>query len=170
MEVVKLCRKCLVNNDSTRVLPRGSPDADIMVILDRFRTHDDNNVVLDGASVRIFGSILDDAGISLEDVYITPLVKCQTQNIDSGFLSCKYELWREMKLVAPKVLVISGKSSVRKILKTKRTLKSTFGEIFKIDFLENCVAVTCPSITVCCSSLIGRQDIVDTMALAKSLI
>jgi DNA polymerase len=70
-------------------------------------------------------------GLSLDDVYITSVVKCETKepgfSMDDALTACKHFLLRELELVSPKVAVVLGIEAAKTLIETPLAFDSIRG-------------------------------------------
>lgn len=117
------CQLCgLCSEASTVCLPgRGNPNADIMLVGDfPGYAEDAQGLPFVGESGQLLTRLLDEAGISEDDVYFTSMVKCCPGRRDPGvseITTCAQNyFFEEIDHVRPKVIVTLGRVSTSMML------------------------------------------------------
>ncbi len=116
------CAQCPLSR--TRNLPvmgRGSQEADIMVIAEAPGTQEDQQgIPFVGRSGEILDRLLQDCGLSREEIYITNILKChppgnrdpKEEEKEACFPYLKYETF----LLKPKIIVCLGRVAAQRII------------------------------------------------------
>lgn len=117
------CNKCSLCNSRTNiVLGRGNRLADIMLIGEAPGKEEDlSGEPFVGRSGKLLDSILDEAGLSREEIYIANILKCRPpDNRDpkpTETKACIDFLYNQIELVNPKILVCLGKIPATTLIK-----------------------------------------------------
>lgn len=126
----ELCRLC---RDRTRVVVGSGPaDAEVLVVAEAPGYHDDREGrLLAGAPGELFATMLEHAGLRLEDVYLTSVVKCRPPTGRTPFPdeveACEGWLFREIALVQPRVVVTLGALALRLVTGRQERLPDVHG-------------------------------------------
>lgn len=120
-----VCTACrLAENRTNVVFGSGDPDADLMFIGEGpGQREDELGLPFVGRSGELLDQLLDQIGLSRDEVYIGNVVKCrppgnrdpQPDEIDS----CKGYLRSQLRLVDPAVVVTLGNFSTKLLLRTE---------------------------------------------------
>lgn len=91
-----------------------------------------------GPSGMILGQLLEVAGLTREEVYITSCVKCrppQNRTPHARELETCRENWlnRQIGLVNPKIVVLLGKGAISRLLHEERSLRQSHGQSVERD-------------------------------------
>lgn len=122
--VAESCTACALAETRTKVVfGVGADDADLMFVGEApGRNEDLQGEPFVGAAGRLLNSLLDEAGIGRDRVYIANVLKCRPpgnrdprpEEIDS----CKGFLASQLELVDPRVVVTLGNFATKLLLKT----------------------------------------------------
>ncbi len=122
--VAESCTACaLAENRTKGVFGVGADDADLMFVGEApGRNEDMQGEPFVGAAGRLLNSLLDEAGIRRDRVYIANVLKCRPPgNRDprpDEIASCKGFLRSQLELVDPRVVVTLGNFATKLLLKT----------------------------------------------------
>jgi DNA polymerase len=139
-EGIRVCVKCPLHQSRTHAVPGEGPvPAGIFLLGEAPGAQEDRlGRPFVGPSGRILGQLLETAGLSRGDVYITSCVKCRPPNNrtpHTNELDLCQAVWlnRQIDLVDPKIIVLLGKVAMRQLLQEERSLIKTHGEIVRRD-------------------------------------
>lgn len=117
---LKTCKSC-INLSCDYVAASGNAHADIMIVVSNptQRDHSDGRF-LSGPSGEVFDMMLDQLGMPRESIYITGAVKCtppgNREIHEEEYLNCiPTWLFKEIREVNPKVVVLVGKNTTRSV-------------------------------------------------------
>jgi uracil-DNA glycosylase len=135
-EEVRRCVKCPLSLTRTNAVPgEGPPDAAVVLIGEGpGRNEDVQGRPFVGAAGKQLDALLEDAGLSRDEVYITNVVKCRPpeNRRPSGeeAEACHPYLERQLGLIRPKVVVLLGDSALKRFLPDER-LGSAHGRLYR---------------------------------------
>lgn len=120
------CQKCvLCKTRNNVVFSKGSPQAKVMIIGEGPGQHEDESgIPFVGRAGKLLDKILESQEIDKEkDVYICNIVKCRPPKnrvpTPEEMEACWEYLEAQIKFMAPKIILLTGSTAVRKILKVK---------------------------------------------------
>jgi uracil-DNA glycosylase len=138
MEEIKVhcnqCQRCeLAAGRTHAVIGRGSLDADLMIIGEGpGQNEDETGLPFVGKSGQLLDKILASVELTEADVFIANIVKCRPPGnrapSDSEMNTCRPYLMEQIRMVDPKVILLSGASSVKGLLGDKRGITKIRGE------------------------------------------
>jgi len=129
------CQRCgLAAGRTHAVVGRGNPKADIMIVGEGpGQNEDEQGLPFVGRSGQLLEKILASVKLSSEtDVYICNIVKCRppenraptTQEMDA----CRPYLLEQIRMVDPKMILLTGASSVKGLIGDKRGITKIRGQ------------------------------------------
>jgi len=137
---IRVCVKCPLHKSRTHAVPGEGPiPADIFILGEAPGGKEDRlGRPFVGPSGMILVRLLETAGLSREDVYITSCVKCRPPNNrtpHTNELDTCQAAWlnEQIDLVDPKIIVLLGKVAMRQLLKDERSLRQIHGEVIQRD-------------------------------------
>lgn len=128
------CRLCRLCDSRTHVVfGAGAEDARVMFVTEAPGYHEDRVALpFAGDAAELFGSLLEDAGLSHDDVYVTSVVKCRPPRNRSPFPdeieSCEGYLFREVTLVQPQIVCALGNVPIRLLTGKPHRLSEVHGQ------------------------------------------
>lgn len=131
------CTKCrLCEQRHSIVVSDGDPHAEIMFIGEGpGREEDEQGVPFVGAAGRLFNYLLEEAGLTREEIYICNVVKCRPpQNRDpfpDEAEACLPYLRAQIALVRPKVIVCLGRIAARYVYDRDIQISRQRGQVKK---------------------------------------
>ncbi|MBQ4448651.1 MAG: uracil-DNA glycosylase [Clostridia bacterium] len=131
------CTKCgLCKGRHSIVISDGDPHAEIMFIGEGpGREEDEQGVPFVGAAGRLFNYLLEEAGLTREEIYICNIVKCRPpQNRDpfpEEAEACLPYLRAQIALVRPKVIVCLGRIAARYVYDSEIQISRQRGQVRK---------------------------------------
>lgn len=126
---VNKCKKCdLYKTRNKPVVGEGSLDSIILFIGEApGRNEDNSGKPFVGKAGKIFDELLRSIGLQRNDVYITNILKCRTQNnrnpLKTEIEACTRYLTNQIEIIKPKTIVTLGNFATTFILK-KFSLKN----------------------------------------------
>jgi uracil-DNA glycosylase len=132
------CTLCRLANGRTQVVYGvGDPHADLMFIGEGPGYHEDRQgAPFVGAAGQLLNRMLNEIGLSREDVYIANCVKCRPPNnrdpLPDELDACTPYLREQIKLVDPHVVVTLGNFATRYVLNRQVSISRVRGQRFQI--------------------------------------
>jgi DNA polymerase len=158
------CTDCRLAETRTNVVfGAGSPDADVMIIGEAPGKNEDlQGQPFVGAAGKLLDSLMQEAGIERDAVYIANVLKCRPPgNRDprpDEIDACKAYLRRQLELVEPAVVVTLGNFAMKLLLKTETGITRMRGR--RYDWWRGIVVV--PTFHPA-AALRGRPDVRESM-------
>lgn len=129
------CHRCELGNHRTNaVIGRGNPEADIMIIGEApGQNEDEQGLPFVGRSGQLLDKILAAVNFSTErEVYISNAIRCRPPEnrtpTASELEACKPYLLEQIRLVNPKIILLTGATAVKSLLQEKRGITKIRGE------------------------------------------
>ena len=125
---VQQCVKCQLHATRKQaILGRGNQSAELMfILLSPDMNDDESGELCSGEANELFAKMLSAINISINDVYITSLLKCSVpaqHTISTSELHyCKNYLKQQIQLIQPKLLIILGETTARCLLQKDSSL------------------------------------------------
>ena len=120
VQEINACQKCTLSQKRTNAVPgEGSTTADIMFIGEGPGYYEDQQGrPFVGRAGQVLNDLLATIGLKREDVYIANMLKCRPPEnrdpLQDEIAACGGYLDRQIKLIAPKVIVTLGRFSFGK--------------------------------------------------------
>jgi uracil-DNA glycosylase family 4 len=138
MEQIKIhcnqCYRCELGETRTNaVVGRGNPNADLMIIGEGpGQNEDETGLPFVGKAGQLLDKILASVQLTEDDVFIGNIVKCRPpgnrtptqQEMDA----CRPYLLEQIRMVDPKIIMLSGASAVKGLIGDKRGITKIRGE------------------------------------------
>ncbi|MDH3251043.1 MAG: uracil-DNA glycosylase [Acidimicrobiia bacterium] len=131
------CTDCRLAETRTNVVfGVGTPDADVMIIGEAPGKNEDlQGEPFVGAAGKLLDRLMDEVGISREQVYIANVLKCRPPgNRDprpDEIDACKGYLRRQLELIEPSVVVTLGNFATKLLLKTETGITRMRGQRYR---------------------------------------
>lgn len=131
------CTKCgLCKGRHSIVISDGDPHAEIMFIGEGpGREEDEQGVPFVGAAGRLFNYLLEEAGLTREEIYICNIVKCRPPQNRDPFSeeaeACLPYLRAQIALVRPKVIVCLGRIAAKYVYDREIQISRQRGQVRK---------------------------------------
>jgi uracil-DNA glycosylase len=129
------CQRCELSQSRTHaVIGRGSPTASIMIIGEGpGQNEDEQGLPFVGRSGQLLEKILESVQFSSEqDVYICNVVKCRPPDnrtpTPQEAEACKPYLLEQIRIVNPKIILLTGATAVRGLTGDKRGITKIRGQ------------------------------------------
>jgi DNA polymerase len=128
------CQRCDLGATRTNaVIGRGNPSANLMIIGEGpGQNEDETGLPFVGKSGQLLDKILASVELTEADVFIANIVKCRPPGnrapSDAEMNTCRPYLMEQIRMVDPKVILLSGASSVKGLLGDKRGITKIRGE------------------------------------------
>lgn len=132
------CVKCSLSKTRTNAVPgKGNPKADILFIGEApGRNEDLKGEPFVGSAGKILSEVLESAGLSRDDVYITNVVKCRPPNnripLQEEKDACNQYLSKELGIIKPRIICIMGNTAYGSLLNGNSITKNR-GKIIEKD-------------------------------------
>ncbi|MFW6014601.1 MAG: uracil-DNA glycosylase, partial [Candidatus Nanoarchaeia archaeon] len=138
------CALCpaLKENRTNVVFGVGNPEKAKIVIIGEApgKMEDLKNEPFVGRSGQVLTSLLNEIGLSREEVYITNTILCRppnNRNPNKGELdNCRPRLDKQLEILNPKVVITLGNFATKYMLQTKEGITSIHGQIFEKDNMK----------------------------------
>jgi DNA polymerase len=129
------CHRCpLAFNRTHAVVGRGNPQAEIMIIGEApGKNEDETGLPFVGRSGQLLENILASVQLSTDtDIYIANICKCRPpeNRVPTGeeIAACKPYLLEQIRLVNPKIILLTGATSVKSVIGDKRPITKIRGQ------------------------------------------
>lgn len=131
------CRTCKIGKHGKSVPGEGNPDADIMFVGEApGRTEAETGRPFVGRSGKLLRSLIVEAGLKEENVYITSPVKYlpdyvtpKPSDIEHGFIHFS----KQIEVIDPKIIVLLGRVACLAVLKKNISVVLRHGELVEED-------------------------------------
>jgi uracil-DNA glycosylase len=134
-EEVAKCVRCKLHETRNKpVFGEGRPNANLMFVAEAPGAEEDREgVPFVGRAGKLLDKLILESGWDRKDVYIANIVKCrppENRDPEAGEINaCKDFLFRQLKVVKPKVIITLGKPAAHLLLNTKEPLYKLRGRI-----------------------------------------
>jgi uracil-DNA glycosylase family 4 len=135
-EEIRVCVRCPLHQSRTHAVPGEGPvGAEVFFIGEAPGDKEDRlGQPFVGPSGMLLNRLLETAGLSRQEVYITSCVKCRPPNNrtpHAGELNTCQAAWlnRQIDLVNPQIIVLLGRVALQQVLKDRRSLRQIHGEV-----------------------------------------
>jgi uracil-DNA glycosylase family 4 len=138
MEQIKIhcnqCYRCDLGTTRTNaVVGRGNPHADLMIVGEGpGQNEDETGLPFVGKAGQLLDKILESVQLTEEDVFIGNIVKCRPPEnrtpTQDEMDACRPYLLEQIRMVDPKIIMLSGASAVRGLIGDKRGITKIRGE------------------------------------------
>jgi len=114
---IKSCDHCPLHESRKQAISgRGNTDADLFfIMLAPTQSDDESGKLCDGEADALFTKMLSAIEISIDDVYITSLLKCSVSAAHTVSVneiqSCNLYLQQQLQLVQPRLVVVLGETT-----------------------------------------------------------
>ncbi|MGB3535090.1 MAG: uracil-DNA glycosylase [Microcoleaceae cyanobacterium] len=129
------CQRCELGQHRTHaVIGRGNPEAAIMIIGEApGQNEDEQGLPFVGRSGQLLDKILAAVELSTEkEVYISNAIRCRPPNNRtpnaSELEACKPYLLEQIRLINPKIILLTGATAVKSLIGDKRGITKIRGE------------------------------------------
>lgn len=168
MEQARTCRRCSLSQKCQGVVCGEGSKSQIMVVTSGITLDGDRDqAVFGGLERELFNRILESAELTMNDIYLTSLVKCVSYEKrgriklkkdyeEHEINSCKHWLWQEFQWIDPKVVIVMGKLAAVTLLDVKKSikLKALLGQELKVSYLPNAILIP----TYAINTLLNQSD------------
>ncbi len=139
-EGIRVCVRCPLHKSRTHAVPGEGPvPAEVFFIGEAPGGKEDQlGRPFVGPSGMLLNRLLETAGLSRQEVYITSCVKCRPPNNRTPHtdeLNICQATWlnQQIDLVNPQVIVLLGRVALQQVLKDQRSLRQIHGEVVPRD-------------------------------------
>ncbi|MGD1713860.1 uracil-DNA glycosylase [Dapis sp. BLCC M172] len=128
------CHRCeLGENRTNAVIGRGNPKAEIMIIGEApGQNEDEQGLPFVGRSGQLLDKILQSVELSSDDVYISNAARCRPPEnrtpTPKEIEACKPYLLEQIRLVNPKIILLTGATAVKALTGDKRGITKIRGQ------------------------------------------
>jgi DNA polymerase len=136
-ELVAACTRCRLCEARTHTVPGEGSDAARLVCVGEGpgRTEDETGRPFVGQAGELLTKILAAIGLAREQVYICNVVKCRPpQNrtpLYDEIAACLPYLYRQLEILAPRVILAMGNTAAQTLLNTKQSLGALRGQLHR---------------------------------------
>ncbi|MBE9178231.1 uracil-DNA glycosylase [Oculatella sp. LEGE 06141] len=133
------CQRCGLGATRTHaVVGRGNPNADIMIVGEGpGQNEDETGMPFVGKAGQLLDRILASVKLTEDDVYISNIVKCRPPGNRTPAIeemdACRPYLIEQIRLIDPKIILLTGASAVRGITGDKRGITKIRGQWLEWD-------------------------------------
>ncbi len=131
------CSRCKLHTFGRRqiVFGVGNPQADLMFVGEApGADEDEQGVPFVGRAGQLLTKIIEAIGLRRDDVYIANIIKCrppQNRNPEPDEVaSCEPFLFRQIDVIAPKIIVALGKYAAQTLLRSETPISRLRGQQF----------------------------------------
>jgi uracil-DNA glycosylase len=138
MEQIKVhcnqCYRCDLGKTRTNaVVGRGNPNADLMIIGEGpGQNEDETGLPFVGKAGQLLDKILASVELTEADIFISNIVKCRPPGnrtpTQDEMDACRPYLLEQIRMVDPKIIMLSGASAVKGLVGDKRGITKIRGE------------------------------------------
>jgi len=136
-EGIKICRKCPLHRSRTNAVPgQGAANARIFLLGEApGKMEDAEGMPFIGKSGRYLDAMLENIGLSRDEVYITSSVKCRPPKnrkpVPNELAICKASwLDKQLAIIKPKLVILLGRTALYQMTGRVNSLLNCHGEIF----------------------------------------
>lgn len=128
------CHRCDLGATRTHaVVGRGNPQADLMIVGEGpGQNEDETGLPFVGKAGQLLDKILESVKLTEADVFICNIVKCRPPDnrtpTQEEMDACRPYLMEQIRLVDPRIILLSGASAVRGLIGDKRGITKIRGE------------------------------------------
>lgn len=136
-ELVTPCTRCRLCEARTHAVPGEGPDGARLVCVGEGpgRTEDETGRPFVGKAGELLTKILAAIGLARDQVYICNVVKCRPpQNrtpLYDEIAACVPYLFRQLEILAPRVILAMGNTAAQTLLDTKQSLGALRGKVHR---------------------------------------
>ena len=136
-ELVAPCTRCRLCEARTRTVPGEGPDTARLVCVGEGpgRTEDETGRPFVGQAGELLTKILAAIGLARDQVFICNVVKCRPpQNrtpLYDEIAACVPYLFRQIEILAPRVILAMGNTAAQTLLDTKQSLGALRGKVHR---------------------------------------
>jgi uracil-DNA glycosylase family 4 len=133
------CQRCELGATRTHaVVGRGNPQAPIMIIGEGpGQNEDETGLPFVGKAGQLLDKILESVKLTSEDVFICNIVKCRPPGnrapTQTEMDACRPYLIEQIRMVDPKIILLTGASSVKGLIGDKRGITKIRGQWMEWD-------------------------------------
>ena len=128
VDAIQQCEKCQLHAGRKQAISgQGDQSAELMFVLLSPNPGDDGaDILCGGEEKKLLGKMLSAINVSINDVYITSLLKCSVpanHTVSRKEIQlCNSYLKQQIQLIKPKLLVILGETAIRCLLQKNLSL------------------------------------------------
>lgn len=128
------CHRCDLGTTRTyAVVARGNANADLMIVGEGpGQNEDETGLPFVGKAGQLLDKILESVNLTEDDVLICNIVKCRPPGnrtpTQDEMDACRPYLMEQIRMVDPKIILLSGASAVRGLIGDKRGITKIRGE------------------------------------------
>jgi uracil-DNA glycosylase family 4 len=139
---IRVCTKCQLHATRTKTVPgAGNPHADIFFIGEGpGAKEDEQGLPFIGRSGEVLTTLLQEAGLSREQVFITSLVKCRPPKnrnpLQTEIAACHPYLQAQLQIIQPQIICTLGSPATTTLLGIKQPLSTIRGQWFDYEGIQ----------------------------------
>lgn len=136
------CTNCpLHKNKRNLVFGEGSAKAKLVFVGEAPGLEEDlQGLPFVGRAGQLLTKIIEAIGLTRQEVYICNVLKCRPPNnrspLPEEIAQCAQTLWRQLKLIKPKVICALGKFAAQTLLDSQEPISSLRGKFFEIQGIK----------------------------------
>ena len=161
----ELCSLCDPHDQT--LLGVGNQQADWLLVVAATSTDDMQDLPFEKNAGLLLAEMLRTIDLSVEDVFIAPLIACKAVNHDTEAQLCTGHLISQQQLIQPKIILAIGDKAAQALLKTRQPLASLRGQCHYINEIP-VVVVEHPAYLL--RSLLEKRQAWQDLCFAKQIL
>ena len=161
----ELCSLCDPHDQT--LLGVGNQQADWLLVVAATSTDDMQDLPFEKNAGLLLAEMLRTIDLSVEDVFIAPLIACKAVNHDTEAQFCTGHLISQQQLIQPKIILAIGDKAAQALLKTRQPLASLRGQCHYINEIP-VVVVEHPAYLL--RSLLEKRQAWQDLCFAKQIL
>jgi DNA polymerase len=136
------CTNCsLYKSKRNLVFGEGSPKAKLVFVGEAPGLEEDlQGLPFVGRAGQLLTKIIEAMGLTRAEVYICNVLKCRPPNnrspLPEEIAQCRQTLWKQLKLIEPKVICALGKFAAQSLLDSQEPISNLRGKFFEIQGIK----------------------------------
>ena len=161
----ELCSLCDPHDQT--LLGVGNQQADWLLVVAATSTDDMQDLPFEKNAGLLLAEMLRTIDLSVEDVFIAPLIACKAVNHDTEAQFCTGHLISQQQLIQPRIILAIGDKAAQALLKTRQPLASLRGQCHYINEIP-VVVVEHPAYLL--RSLLEKRQAWQDLCFAKQIL
>jgi uracil-DNA glycosylase len=161
----ELCSLCDPHDQT--LLGVGNQQADWLLVVAATSTDDMQDLPFEKNAGLLLAEMLRTIDLSVEDVFIAPLIACKAVNHDTEAQLCTGHLISQQQLIQPRIILAIGDKAAQALLKTRQPLASLRGQCHYINEIP-VVVVEHPAYLL--RSLLEKRQAWQDLCFAKQIL
>lgn len=139
---IRDCTKCPLHTTRTNTVPgAGDPQAKLVFVGEGPGEKEDlQGKPFVGRSGTLLTKLIEEIGLTREQVFITSIVKCRPPNnrnpLQPEILACKSYLQEQLRLISPNIICTLGSPAAKTLLGTKESMTKIRGKWFSYEGIK----------------------------------